>query len=213
MQAKSFVLILLIFISAFAVLLGGSTRTENLRQQIDSLQAVHQQTREQLRDAKRLADSPTGGLSGVDRREIVWTTRAILSETKQPEQMVLIGNVIRNRMDLSYRGKTSVKQIILDPYQFSAFNPNRSSRSRYIRLSQEHVPDSVWQAAWTAARFVMQSPRKALPFRDKCVTHFVHPDALLQVPRWTRVMEQVRLGDVERPDISFFRNTNRPPCR
>jgi len=196
-----------------ATLWHGHERVRSQRNTIDSLQTVHQQTREQLRDAKRIANSPTEGLSGAERREVLWTTRAVLSETNNPREMLLIANVIRNRVDLGYRGRETAKEVILDPYQFSAFNPGREMRWRYINMESQHVSNERWQEAWTAARYAMTAPREVLPFDNPCVNHFVHPGGLVRTPSWMYEMEQVVLGDVQRPDIAFFRQNKTEVCQ
>ena len=196
-----------------ATLWHGHQRVRSQRSTIDSLQTVHQQTREQLRGAKRIANSPTEGLSGAERREVLWTTRAVLSETKNPREMLLIANVIRNRADLGYRGRETAKEVILDPYQFSAFNPGREMRWRYINMEPKHVSSERWEEAWTAARYAMTAPREVLPFDNPCVNHFVHPGGLAGTPNWMYEMEQVRLGSIQRPEIVFFRQNRTEVCQ
>jgi hypothetical protein len=198
-------LTLLLGVVLTATLWHGHERFRLQQHTIDSLRAVHQQTREQLTDAKRIANSRTEGLSGAERREVLWATRAVLSETKNPREMLLIANVIRNRVDMKYRGKQTAKQVILDPLQFSAFNPGRGSRWRYANLSQDDIPDRLWHAAWQASRYAMTAPRLLLPVTDQCVTHFVHPRNLREHPEWISRLEQLRLGEVQRPNLALFR--------
>jgi len=206
----------LVIILLLLSLVGGlwsSYQCQQTRQAtIDSLQTVHQQTVKQLRDAKRLANSNTEGLSNAEKREILWATRTIISETKNVSEMLLIANVIRNRVDLGYRGKETAKQVVLDPYQFSAFNPGRSRRWRYINMTDQHVDDELWQNAWDAARFAMTAPREVLPFANPCINHFVHPGGLVSTPNWMYNMEQVDLGDVQRPEIVFFEQDRAEIC-
>lgn len=181
--------------------------------QIDSLQTVHERTVHDLREAKRLANSDREGLSGAEKREVMWATRAVLSETHRPSEMLLIANVIRNRLDLKYRGKSTAKGVILDPFQFSAFNPGRDSRWRYIQMDASAATGQQWMKAWRAARFAMTAPRDLLPLNNKCVTHFVHPKGLLRTPEWVYEMEQVSLGDVGSDEVVFFRPTSSTTCR
>jgi hypothetical protein len=152
-------------------------------------------------------------LSNAEEREVLWATRAVLSETNNPREMLLIANVIRNRVDLGYRGRETAKEVILDPYQFSAFNPGREMRWRYINMESQHVQQERWQEAWTAARYAMTAPREVLPFDNPCVNHFVHPGSLVRAPGWMYEMEQVRLGSIQRPDIAFFRQNRTEVCQ
>jgi len=206
-------IIALLSLSLSGVLWEGYQRQQTKQATIDSLRTVHQQTVKQLRDAKRLANSNTEGLSNAEEREVLWATRAILSETRNPREMLLIANVIRNRVDMGYRGKQTAKGVILDPYQFSAFNPGRSSRWRYINMTNQQVDDALWQDAWNAARFAMTAPREVLPFANPCINHFVHPGGLRRIPNWMNHMEQVTLGDVQRPEIEFFRQNRTEVCQ
>lgn len=205
--------IILLSLSLVGGLWEGHSRLHERQQTIDSLRAVHQQTKEELIDERRLANSPTEGLSGAERREVLWTTRAVLSETKNPREMLLIANVIRNRVDMTYRGKQTAKEVILDPYQFSAFNPGRDTRWRYVNLKQDHISDRLWNAAWRASRYAMTAPRLLLPVTDQCVTHFVHPRNLRDHPDWIYSLEQMRLGDVQRPNIALFRQNRSEVCQ
>lgn len=206
------VVLLLTALSLYAADMNRQLR-DRYETRIDSLQTVHQQTKQELQDQRRLANSHTEGLSGAERREVLWATRAVLSETKNPREMLLIANVIRNRVDMTYRGKQTAKEVILDPYQFSAFNPGRDSRWRYAKLEQGHVSNRLWRAAWNASRYAMTSRRSILPITDRCVTHFVHPRNLRQHPDWIYSLEQLRLGDVQRPNIALFRQNKSEVCQ
>jgi hypothetical protein len=206
-------LTLLLGVVLTATLWHGHERFRLQQHTIDSLRAVHQQTREQLTDAKRIANSRTEGLSGAERREVLWATRTIISETKNASEMIFIGNVIRNRVDLNYRGRKTVRQVILDPYQFSAFNPNRNSRRKYINMTEKHVSDSLWAKAWKAARFTMTAPREVLPLSNPCINHFAHQKRVVDKPDWMFQMEQISLGDIESPRLSIYKQNDEPPCQ
>lgn len=207
--------LVIVLISAALVGVAFETyETLNRRQRtIDSLQTVHQQTKEELRDARRIANSNTEGLSNAEEREVLWATRTIISETKNASEMIFIGNVIRNRVDLNYRGRKTVRQVILDPYQFSAFNPNRNSRWKYINMTEKHVSDSLWAKAWKAARFTMTAPREVLPLSNPCINHFAHHKRVVDKPDWIFQMEQISLGDIESPRLSIYKQNDESPCQ
>jgi hypothetical protein len=206
-------IITLLSLSLCGVLWEGYQRQQTKQATIDSLRTVHEQTVDDRRRYKRLANSNTEGLSNAEEREVLWATRAVLSETNNPREMLLIANVIRNRVDLGYRGRETAKEVILDPYQFSAFNPGREMRWRYINMESQHVSNERWEEAWTAARYAMTAPREVLPFDNPCVNHFVHPGSLVRHPGWMYEMEQVRLGSIQRPDIAFFRQNRTEICQ
>ena len=180
---------------------------------IDSLQTVQERVVEDRDRYKRLANSNTEGLRNAEEREVLWATRTIISETKNASEMIFIGNVIRNRVDLNYRGRKTVRQVILDPYQFSAFNPNRNSRWKYINMTEKHVSDSLWAKAWKAARFTMTAPREVLPLSNPCINHFAHHKRVVDKPDWMFQMEQISLGDIESPRLSIYKQNDESPCQ
>jgi hypothetical protein len=206
-------IITLLLLSLCGVLWEGYQRQQTKQATIDSLRTVHEQTVDDRRRYKRLANSNTEGLSNAEEREVLWATRTIISETKNASEMIFIGNVIRNRVDLNYRGRKTVRQVILDPYQFSAFNPNRNSRWKYINMTEKHVSDSLWAKAWKAARFTMTAPREVLPLSNPCINHFAHHKRVVDKPDWMFQMEQISLGGIESPRLSIYKQNDEPPCQ
>jgi len=207
------IIICLLTLALAASFWEGFNRLQEKNRTIDSLKTVQERVVEDRDRYKRLANSNTEGLSNAEEREVLWATRAVLSETNNPREMLLIANVIRNRVDLGYRGRETAKEVILDPYQFSAFNPGREMRWRYINMEPKHVSSERWEEAWTAARYAMTAPREVLPFDNPCVNHFVHPGGLAGTPNWMYEMEQVRLGSIQRPEIVFFRQNRTEVCQ
>lgn len=206
-------IITLLSLSLCGVLWEGYQRQQTKQATIDSLRTVQEQTVDDRRRYKRLANSNTEGLSNAEEREVLWATRTIISETKNASEMIFIGNVIRNRVDLNYRGRKTVRQVILDPYQFSAFNPNRNSRWRYINMTEKDISDSLWDKAWEAARFTMTAPREVLPFSNPCINHFAHHKKVIDKPDWMFRMEQISLGDIESTRLSVYKQSDQPPCQ
>ena len=83
----------------------------------------------------------------------LWLARAIYSETKLPHEQELVAWVVRNRVETTYRGRRTYRAVVLDPYQFSAFNPGAAKRARYLRLQPE-APLPRWRQALWVARYV-----------------------------------------------------------
>ena len=83
----------------------------------------------------------------------LWLARAIYSETKLPHEQELVAWVVRNRVETAYRGRRSYRAVVLDPYQFSAFNPGAPKRALYTRLQPE-APRPRWRQALWVARYV-----------------------------------------------------------
>ena len=90
----------------------------------------------------------------------LWLARAIYSETKLPHEQELVAWVVRNRVETAYRGHRTYRAVVLDPYQFSAFNPGGSKRARYLRLQPE-APLPRWRQALWVARYVRHAEGRA----------------------------------------------------
>jgi hypothetical protein len=95
--------------------------------------------------------------------ETLWLARAIYSETKRPHEQELVAWVIRNRVETGYRGSTTYREAVLDPYQFSGFNPGSSKRSLLTSLEPD-TPLPRWQQALWVARYVRHADPVYRPF-------------------------------------------------
>ena len=124
--------------------------------------------------------------------DVLWTARCIYSETKRPEEQELVAWVIRNRVETGYRGKSTYEGVVLDRYQFSAFNPGSSKRRLYTSLT----PDSDaagWQKALEIAHEVVHAPAELRPF-DERTRHFYSERSMRggRTPAWARGKTPVR---------------------
>ena len=100
----------------------------------------------------------------VDLEEpTLWLARAIYSETKLPHEQELVAWVVRNRVETGYRGERTYREVVLDPYQFSAFNPGSSKRSLLMQLQPE-TPLPRWQQALWVAQYVRHAAPVYRPF-------------------------------------------------
>ena len=82
--------------------------------------------------------------------DILWLARCIYSETKRAHEQELVAWVVRNRVETRYRGQGTYRGVVLDPYQFSAFNPG--SRKRRLFMSLTPASDAQgWQSALRVA--------------------------------------------------------------
>lgn len=93
----------------------------------------------------------------------LWLARAIYSETKVPHEQELVAWVIRNRVRTNYRGKSTYRDVVLDPYQFSAFNPGSSKRQFHMHLSPE-TDLASWQETLWIAHYVRHAEPVYRPF-------------------------------------------------
>lgn len=190
-----------------------NNRVHELEQKVDSIQTEADGLRTERDSLDLLYRGARGTMKKATVEAVQWTTRAVLSETKRPSEMLYVANVIRNRLDMSYRGAETVKEVVLDRYQFSAFNPGREERWRYMNMDGDTYSPDEWEQAWEISKFVMSAPRDALPLRDVCINHFYYPGVNYYSPRWVDTMEQVDLGDVHLPRVVFFRQNGPPSCQ
>lgn len=128
------------------------------------------------RNPKRLPTLPPDVIDS----ETLWLARCIYSETKRPQEMELIAWVVRNRVETRYRGKHNYESVVLDRYQFSAFNPH-SHQHRYYSNLGRHVSAHTWQTALTIAYGVRNSKASSRPF-SITTRHFYSERSLINRP-------------------------------
>lgn len=124
--------------------------------------------------------------------ETLWLARVIYSESKRPHEQELVAWVVRNRVETTYRGKRSYRDVILDPYQFSAFNP-KSRKSQYYRNLGPHSNAPGWQKSLALAYYVRHAPQRLRPFSHQ-TRHFYSERSLQEAsshPTWTEGLQPV----------------------
>jgi len=139
--------------------------------------------------------------------ETLWLARIIYSETKRPTEQELVAWVVRNRVDTIYRGKNTYRDVALDPYQFSAFNPNSRKRTYYSSLGV-HAKAPGWQKALALAYHVRYAPPRYRPF-SPVTRHFFSERSLQQNahPEWTVGLQPVtpkRPGKLDAQRFRFY---------
>lgn len=102
--------------------------------------------------------------------ETLWLARCMYSETKRPEEQELVGWVVRNRVETAYRGKRSYQDVVLDSYQFSAFNPGSRKRTYYSQLTP-YSKARGWQRTLAIAYAIRHADTTYRPFSTK-TRHF-----------------------------------------
>jgi len=131
-------------------------------------------------DPEALAPVPAAELD----EETLWLARCIMSETSRPVEQELVAWVVRNRVENNYRGAYSYQQAVLDPYQFSAFNPNSPARRRFTSLAVTST-DAGWQRALAIAHYVKNAPAEVQPFSPE--THHFYSERSMaggRAPAW-----------------------------
>ena len=139
--------------------------------------------------------------------ETLWLARAIYSETKRPQEQLLVAWVVRNRVETRYRGKSTYQDVVLDPYQFSAFLPDNAKRPYYAGLTASSKAPG-WQQALRIAHTVRALDPVYRPFTVD-TRHFFSQQSMDegQTPVWAHQARQVTLnGDyrVENRRFQFF---------
>ncbi|MEX0821108.1 MAG: cell wall hydrolase [Rhodothermales bacterium] len=112
--------------------------------------------------------------------ETLWLARAIYSETKRAEEMELVAWVVRNRVETGYRGRSTYREVVLDPFQFSAFNPTNTKRWYYANLDVQ-TNSQAWQRALTIAHRVRSAQPEYRPFSIR-TRHFYSERSMLGRP-------------------------------
>ena len=136
---------------------------------------------------------PTAMLPEIETSTL-WLARAIYSETKKPHEQELVAWVIRNRVETGFRDKKTYQGVVLDPYQFSAFNPGSSKRQFYSSLSPDtQLPG--WQQAISIAHYVRHADPAYRPFSIK-TRHFFSERSMTgrQIPVWVNQRSPVSPG-------------------
>ena len=137
--------------------------------------------------------------------ETLWLARCIYSETNRPEEQELIAWVVRNRVEQNYRGKASYKHVVLDPFQFSAFNAD-SPKSGMYRSLDVHQDMRGWARALAIAYYVRHAPEQYRPFSESTL-HFYSEQSMVGriMPKWARGMTPVETPDRYQLDEKRFR--------
>ncbi len=138
--------------------------------------------------------------------DVLWVARAIYSETKRPEEMELVAWVIRNRVETCYRGKCTYKDVVLDPYQFSAFNPGSPLRRYYMSLTPKSKAPG-WETALKIAYYVVHADSTQRPFSIR-TRHFYSERSMRwrMRPRWAAEGREVALRDrvIDKARFRFY---------
>lgn len=184
-------------------------RIEQVRKEEGNAKQKLKQTKRRLRDQRLRADSVEVIAESVKRPEIVWTARAIYSETKRPHEMEYVGWVVRNRFDTGFRGADTYREVVLSPKQFSAFNRGNPLRNFYTRLEPKHVGQIPrWYTALSVAKRVIDANPMKRPFPVSTFFFFSERSLDGAPPRWSFVHSEIQLENIDDNRFRFFRKTN-----
>lgn len=147
---------------------------------------------------------PAAKLSILDRSEILWLARVIFSETKDEEEMNLVGWVVRNRVEAGYRGNT-YEEVAQSEYQFSGLNPGDAQYNININMGYESTNEK-WIKALIVAEKIYFADEENRPF-SKDVLHFYSPVSVSSTPDWTqdgKLNYEVPGADGMAPRFAFY---------
>lgn len=170
----------------------------------ERLQMAHSEIQRQ----KRRADSLQVVAEASSREEILWTARALYSETHRTEEMWYVGWVIRNRFESGFRGE-SYKSVILHPKQFSAFNKGNPKRDYYLSLEPtDAFQNGTWHDALQVAKTVVDAPLVYNPLPKD--TFFFYSERSMEGrrhPVWRYNLTQVGVDGIENRRFRFLRGS------
>ena len=139
-----------------------------------------------------VSDAPPPFVLADVSDDVLWLARCMYSETKKPHEQELVGWVIRNRVETEYRGASTYEGVVLDPYQFSAFNPGNPKRRLYTTLVPETASES-FQRTLAIAHDVYYARSASRPF-PKSTRHFYSERSMVggAAPTWSTGHRPVR---------------------
>ncbi|MEM0963509.1 MAG: hypothetical protein AAGK21_13340 [Bacteroidota bacterium] len=117
--------------------------------------------------------------------DVLWLARCIYSETKRAHEQELVAWVVRNRVETEYRGVDTYEGAVLDPYQFSAFNPGNPKRRLYTSLTP-WSDSPAFVSALRVAHSVYHAPGSERPF-SRHTRHFYSERSMVggRAPNWS----------------------------
>lgn len=151
------------------------------------------------------ADAPAFAAEAVTD-DALWLARVIYSETKRADEQELVAWVVRNRVETAYRGKDTYREVVLDPWQFSAFNRNAPKRAHYTGLTAESQA-AGWSTALQIAMDVLAAPVYERPFAQD-TRHFYSERSMVgrRAPAWANGQRPVSLDrEIDPRRFRFFR--------
>lgn len=134
--------------------------------------------------------------------EVTWLARCLTTESDRPREQWYVAWVVRNRVETQFAGIT-YREVVLEPYQFSAFNTSSPARDAALALTPfSEAPH--WREAVRIALAVVNDDGTGRPF-PASVRHFYSPVSMPggMVPEWARGRQPVALNDPAVSDHRF----------
>lgn len=167
--------------------------------------------RDTLAEAMPAVEAPSAAESAPIERavtdDVLWLARVIYSETKRPYEQELVAWTVRNRVETAYRGNSTYQSVVLDPWQFSAFNRNAPKRAHYTGLNATSQA-AGWATAIQIAQDVIEAPAYERPF-VQTTRHFYSERSMVgrSQPAWANGKRPVDVGQhIDPRRFRFFAN-------
>ena len=136
-------------------------------------------------------------------RATLWLARCVYSETDRRHEQELVAWVVRNRVETNYREESAYSRVVMDPFQFSAFNRRSRARDFLLTLDTTYAAPR-WQQAIGVARSVILADPSERPF-PITTRHFYSERSLgdYEVPIWSLEEEPISVGAYEIDEKRF----------
>lgn len=134
--------------------------------------------------------------------ETLWLARAVYSETDDSLEQTYVAQVIRNRVDIRFEGDSTFKDVILKPYQFSAFNPGYERKWMIMNLSITDVNNKIFMNAYEVS--VNTRMMDSTEFKG---THFYSPISMeppFSRPQFSYIIPRLETGEIDKSRFRFF---------
>jgi len=139
--------------------------------------------------------------------DVLWLSRILYTETGKPLEMYYIAHVVKNRVETCYNGECSYKRVALDPYEFSAFNPDRELRWYYAKMNRDNVYNpGKWAAAKQVALDVYMSPYDPTQGGTHFFSQVGMPNG--EFPHWAYHGEEIELSTVSEKRLRIYKNVD-----
>lgn len=138
--------------------------------------------------------------------DVLWLSRVLYSETDKPVEMYYIAHIVKNRVETCYHGECSYKNVVLDPYEFSGFNPNRSGRELLMKVNRHRTNDP---GRWAAAKQIALNTYLDNHDPTNGSTHFFAQVSMKNYgfPNWAYHGDQVKLAsNVKEERLRVYKN-------
>lgn len=136
----------------------------------------------------------------------LWLARVVYSETGRRHEQELVAWVVRNRVETRYRGESTYSGVVIDPFQFSGFNPRAVTRPFLLEVDSTYS-SRQWNQAFDVARDVLLADASRRPF-PITTRHFYSERSLGEsdIPLWAVEIEPISVHPyrVDEKRFRFF---------